>query len=58
VVAALYLDKLRGRHRACGITWVREGAAANLEAVIADMEHAEALGRIGLQVVVGAEMEP
>lgn len=58
VDAALYLAKLRGRHRACGITWVREGAAANLEAVIADMEHAEALGRIGLQVVVGAEMEP
>lgn len=53
--AALYLAKLRGRHRACGVIWVREGAAANFEAVIADVEHAEALGRIGLQVVVGAE---
>lgn len=55
VDAALYLAKLRGRHRACGISWLREGAATNLEAVIADVEHAEALGRIGLQVVVGAE---
>jgi diguanylate cyclase (GGDEF)-like protein len=53
VDAGLYLAKLRGRHRACGITWIRESAAAKLEALIADIEHAEALGRVGLQFVIG-----
>ncbi len=51
VDAGLYLAKLRGRNCACGITWIRETAAANLDTVIADIEHAEALGRLGLEVV-------
>ncbi len=53
VDAGLYLAKLRGRHRACGITWIRESAATSLESVIADIEHAEAMGRIGLEIVLG-----
>lgn len=51
--AGLYLAKLRGRNRACGIAWVSENAAANLEATIADIEHAEALGRVRLEFVLG-----
>lgn len=51
VDAALYLAKLRGRNCACGILWIREAAPSSLETLIADIEHAEALGRIRLEIV-------
>jgi diguanylate cyclase (GGDEF)-like protein len=52
--SALYLAKLRGRNRACGIRWMRDGSAQAVEATVADIEHAEALGRIGLETIIGA----
>ncbi|WP_395789884.1 diguanylate cyclase domain-containing protein [Aquimonas sp.] len=52
--SALYLAKLRGRNRACGIRWVRDGSGQAVEATVADIEHAEALGRIGLETIIGA----
>lgn len=55
VDAALYLAKLRGRHRAVGLRWLREASPSALEALLADLEHAEALGRVGLDIVVGED---
>lgn len=53
VDAALYLAKLRGRNRACGIAWMRDSGPEAFEAAVADLEHAEALGRVGLRLVLG-----
>jgi diguanylate cyclase (GGDEF)-like protein len=53
VDAALYLAKLRGRNRACGIAWMRDASPEAFESSVADLEHAEAMGRVGLQLVLG-----
>jgi len=53
--AALYLAKLRGRRCACGIRSVRAAGPAALDSMIGDLEHAEALGRVEIDVLLGEE---